>query len=82
MFESVCKFIVEENPLQYGVEYIEVNLSIVQCGYEKLADDFIEIMERYNVDPKKIVLEITESASIKRKKHSPREYEKIKSHRR
>lgn len=67
VFESVCKFIVEENPLQYGIEYIEVNLSIVQCGYEKLADDFIEIMERYNVDPKKIVLEITESASIKRK---------------
>lgn len=68
VFESVCKFIVDENPLQYGIEYIEVNLSIVQCGYEKLADDFIRIMEKYKVDPKHIVLEITESASIKRKK--------------
>lgn len=68
VFESVCKFIMDENPLQYGIEYIEVNLSIVQCGYEKLADDFIRIMEKYKIDPKHIVLEITESASIKRKK--------------
>lgn len=68
VFESVCKFIVEEDPLQYGIQYIEVNLSVVQCGYERLADDFIEIMERYNVDPRKIVLEITESASVRQKK--------------
>ena len=34
VFEKVCRFIREENPAQYGIEYIEVNLSIIQCGYE------------------------------------------------
>lgn len=67
VFEQVCKFIVENNPEQYGISYIEVNLSVVQCAYEHLATDFIEIMKRYQVDPKFIVLEITESASIKQK---------------
>ena len=41
---------------------------MVQCGYENLAEDFIRIMEETHVDPRKIVLEITESASIKEKK--------------
>lgn len=67
VFEKVCKFIVEEKPHQYGVDYIEVNLSVIQCAYEHLADDFIEIMERYRVDPKYIILEITESESIRDK---------------
>lgn len=65
VFEKVCQLIVERNPSQFGLEYIEVNLSVIQCAYEKLADDFIAIMRRYKVDPKFIVLEITESASVR-----------------
>ena len=65
VFEKVCQLIVERNPSQFGLEYIEVNLSVIQCAYEKLADDFIAIMRRYKVDPKYIVLEITESASVR-----------------
>lgn len=68
VFRKVCEFIKNEKPQQYGVQYIEVNLSVVQCGYVNLAEDFIKIMEETQVDPKKIVLEITESASIKEKK--------------
>lgn len=68
VFRKVCEFIRHENPIQYGLQYIEVNLSMVQCGYENLAEDFIRIMEESRVDPKKIVLEITESASMKEKK--------------
>ena len=68
VFRKVCEFINYEKPGQYGIQYIEVNLSMVQCGYENLAEDFIRIMEETHVDPRKIVLEITESASIKEKK--------------
>lgn len=67
VFREVCKFLVEKEPQQYGLKYIEVNLSVLQCGYERLADDFIKIMKKYKVDPSLIVLEITESASIKEK---------------
>ena len=51
-----------------GIEYIECNLSVVQCAYDHLAQDFIAIMEKYHVDANDIVLEITESASITEKK--------------
>ena len=64
VFESVCKFISEENIRQKGIEYIEVNLSVVQCMQHKLADRFISIMKKYNVPPESIVFEITETAAV------------------
>ncbi len=65
IFEKVCRFIAKEKPYEkYGLEYIEVNLSTVQAGYESLADSFISIMEREHVEAKYINLEITETASI------------------
>lgn len=62
IFEKVCRFIREEQPQQYGIRYIEVNLSAIQCNYEPLADHFIAIMEHYKVPAHMINLEITESA--------------------
>lgn len=63
IFEKVCRFLQKEQPWQYGLEYVEVNLSVMQCAYENLADEYIEIMKKYQIDPKRINLEITESAS-------------------
>ncbi|MBQ9234528.1 MAG: EAL domain-containing protein, partial [Lachnospiraceae bacterium] len=68
VFKKVCQFITSKYPENYGLKYIEVNLSTVQASYEFLADSFIEIMEWYNVDPSMINLEITESGSIYEKK--------------
>lgn len=68
VFEKVCRFFTKERLEQYGLHYIEVNLSVVQCGYPGLADDYIGIMEKYQINPKYINLEITESASMAAKK--------------
>ncbi len=68
VFDKVCHFFTKESLEQYGLHYIEVNLSVVQCGYPGLADDYIGIMERYQINPKYINLEITESASMAAKK--------------
>ena len=67
VFRKVCEFIKEHDLKEYGLKYIEVNLSMVQCGYENLADDFIQIMQETEVDPTAIILEITESASLREK---------------
>lgn len=67
VFRKVCEFIKEYDLKEYGLKYIEVNLSMVQCGYENLADDFIQIMQETKVDPTAIILEITESASLREK---------------
>ena len=68
VFRKVCQFIKENHTEQYGLHYIEVNLSVVQCAYDHLAADYINIMNAYHVDPKQINLEITESASSNAKK--------------
>lgn len=68
VFEKVCVFITKYPLERYGMQYIEINLSVIQCGYEKLAQDYIDIMEKYKIDPKYINLEITESASTNAKK--------------
>ena len=68
VFEKVCSFI-QKYPLErYGMEYIEVNLSVVQCAYDYLSKDYIGIMKKYNISPQYINLEITESASTSARK--------------
>lgn len=64
VFEKVCRFITEYTPEQYGVEYIEINLSVVQCEAKSLAKCYSDIMDKYKINPAFINLEITESASI------------------
>ena len=66
VFEDVCKFISENDMEKLGLHYIEVNLSAVQCMQEKLATSYINIMKKYDVDPKYINLEITETAQSNR----------------
>jgi len=68
VFEKVCRFVKENQVEQYGLKYIEVNLSVVQCAYEQLADDYIQIMKKHDIKPGFINLEITESASLSAKK--------------
>ena len=67
VFRQVCDLIKNDNITQYGIEYIEVNLSVAQCADLALADNYISIMKEYEVNPKLINLEITESASMKSK---------------
>ncbi len=65
VFEKTCAFISENNLRErYGIEYVEINLSVKQCEKRKLAEQFIQIMQKYHVEPSCINLEITESASI------------------
>lgn len=64
VFEKVCRFISSEAFGELDIDYIEVNLSVVQCGYKHLASDYIRIMKKHKIEPERINLEITESASI------------------
>lgn len=61
-FRSVCQFIRSHDLEQYGIRFIEVNLSVVQCMQERLHKQLLSIMEEFGVEPGKINLEITETA--------------------
>ncbi len=64
VFEKVCGFAAENKLWEKGINYIEVNLSGMQCVDPSLPDQLSEIMNRYGIQPRFINLEITETASI------------------
>ncbi|MBO4628520.1 MAG: EAL domain-containing protein [Treponema sp.] len=64
VFETVCRFVLHHKIWEKGIEYIHVNLSVIQCMQEKLADQLFKIMDLYNLDYRYINLEVTESAAI------------------
>lgn len=68
VFEKVCRFISSPGFEDLGLERIEVNLSVTQCSHSSLAADYVLIMNKYNVDPRRINLEITETANAGAKK--------------
>ena len=68
VFRKVCRCLGGNDLKSMGLQYIEVNLSVIQCGYERLAEDYIGIMEENSISPDMINLEITESASVDTKK--------------
>ncbi|MGN0154239.1 MAG: putative bifunctional diguanylate cyclase/phosphodiesterase [Lachnospiraceae bacterium] len=63
VLEEVCQFYKEYNLEEYGIEFMEVNLSVVQCVQEHIHEDIEGIMKKYGIDFSKINLEITESAA-------------------
>ncbi|MCR5823686.1 MAG: EAL domain-containing protein [Lachnospiraceae bacterium] len=68
VFEKTCQLLSREMLNErFDIDYIEVNLSTVQCSYECLADSFVSIMNKNHVDPAWINLEITETGSLAEK---------------
>ncbi|MBO5619999.1 MAG: EAL domain-containing protein, partial [Butyrivibrio sp.] len=59
---SVCEMISTSEARKYGLEYVEVNLSVVDCIQTNLAENVINTLNKYNVDPSEINLEITETS--------------------
>lgn len=64
VLEDVCRFIKQYNLKQKGIQFVEVNLSTVQCMQDTIYQDIMEVLERYNIPPAMINLEITESAAV------------------
>lgn len=63
VFEEVCKFIKKGTANALGIEYIQVNLSVVQCMQSNLVEQLMTIMRQYDVAPSSICLEITETSA-------------------
>ncbi|MDE6626033.1 MAG: EAL domain-containing protein [Lachnospiraceae bacterium] len=63
VLEEVCRFIKQYNLKSKGIDFVEVNLSVVQCMQENIYKDIQGVLEKYNVPSEMINLEITESAA-------------------
>ncbi|MCR4617310.1 MAG: EAL domain-containing protein [Lachnospiraceae bacterium] len=64
VLEEVCSFISSPEFEKLGIDYIEVNLSPTQCMRNDLYKEVLDIMRKYDVDPSRINLEITETAAV------------------
>lgn len=63
VLEEVCRLISEEQLSDYGLEYIEVNISMVECLQSNLSSNVMSILKKYHVFPSQINLEITETSA-------------------
>ena len=64
ILEKVCRFIRDFKISETTVEYIEVNISPVQMVQHNFADRVKDILEKYDVKPNQINIEITETATM------------------
>lgn len=79
VFEEVCKFIKSEEYKKLNLTCIEINLSVAQCMQTDLAEKLIEIANKYEVAPKEINLEITETAVEKSREVMMKNLETLKA---
>jgi EAL domain-containing protein (putative c-di-GMP-specific phosphodiesterase class I)/GGDEF domain-containing protein len=61
--DSVFKFVKEHDITAMGMEFIEMNLSVMQCMDKTLIDKLKFYIDKYDIDPTHINLEITETAT-------------------
>ena len=64
VFEKTCVFVREHDISKLGLEWINVNLSPIQCMQRDLAARFGEILARHQTPAEKIHLEITEQSMV------------------
>lgn len=67
ILESCCKFLayhVLSND-SLGIRTIKINISMLQCLCQNLAEVILPILERYHIPPSMLMLEFTEDAIIK-----------------
>ncbi|MDE6023980.1 MAG: bifunctional diguanylate cyclase/phosphodiesterase [Lachnospiraceae bacterium] len=64
ILEKVCKFIHDYDIMETSIEYIEVNISSVQLMQLDFVERVKSILEKYDVKPQQINMEITETATM------------------
>lgn len=64
VLEEVCKFYSKNKLDEKGIQFIEVNLSPVQCMYPGLSDEVAAIMKQNNILESQINFEITETSAM------------------
>ena len=63
VLESVCRFISENSIREKGIEFIEINISVVECMKQNMAARVADKLKKYGIEPEQVNLEITETAA-------------------
>ncbi len=68
VFRETCRFMSENRIWKMGIEYIDVNLSPIQCMQANLHERLVQIMDEYRLEYSRISIEITETMGLMRAK--------------
>lgn len=79
VFDKVCRFVAANKLWEYGIEYIEVNISGIQGVDENLPATLAACMRKYGVKPSFINLEITETAAVEEGKRLEKNMTKLRT---
>ncbi len=63
VIDSVFRFVKENDIAAMGMEFVEMNLSAMQCMDKNLTEKLQYYIHKYDIDPRRINLEITETAT-------------------
>lgn len=63
VLDDVCRFLSKCRKDGLPIQYIEINLSMSQCMQKNLTDKVLYYLEKYDLKPEQINLEITETAA-------------------
>ncbi len=64
VIREVCRFISTNKIWEKGIEYIDINLSPMQCLQDDLHERIVSVMDEHKLDYSRISLEINETASL------------------
>ena len=64
VLNNVCVFIASHDLRQLGLQWININLSPLQCVQRDIVERFTQILEQHDISPDLIHLEITEQSLI------------------
>jgi len=63
VFSKVCHMLKNTKALEYGLDYVEINLSVIDSIQKNLSTMVNGIMKKYGIDPSHINFEVTETSS-------------------
>ena len=64
VFEKACETLVKWKEMELGIDLISINISSYQLEQKKIIKHFLNIIEKYNLQPSNIELELTEHSII------------------
>lgn len=64
VLDEVCRMLSETDILKFGIKYIHINLSAVQCMQKDLNEKIQNTVHKYGIDANILCFEITETAAL------------------
>ncbi len=80
IYRKTLSFIKSYHIERIGVNYVELNLSVKQGESPVFTNKFLELLDEYQINPKMINLEITETSSLRSRDSLYRNMKKLEEH--